>query len=80
MEYLKDNPDKGTFSSGGVGTPAHIIGELFKLKTGVRTTHVPYSEFPRAIGDLLQGVNTYQFIAVAPVLGFINTGNFARWR
>jgi tripartite-type tricarboxylate transporter receptor subunit TctC len=74
VQYLKDNPDKGTFSSGGVGTPAHIIGELFKLKTGVRTQHVPYTEFPRAIGDLLQGVNTYQFIAVAPVLGFINTG------
>ena len=33
VQYLKDNPDKGTFSSGGVGTPAHIIGELFKLKT-----------------------------------------------
>jgi tripartite-type tricarboxylate transporter receptor subunit TctC len=74
VRYLKDNPDKGTFSSGGVGTPAHIIGELFKLKTGVRTTHVPYTEFPRAIADLLQGVNTYQFIAVAPVLGFIATG------
>jgi tripartite-type tricarboxylate transporter receptor subunit TctC len=74
VQYLKDDPDKGTFSSGGVGTPAHIIGELFKLKTGVRTTHVPYTEFPRAIADLLQGVNTYQFIAVAPVLGFIKTG------
>ena len=74
VQYLKDNPDKGTFSSGSIGTPAHIIGELFKLKTGVRTTHVPYTEFPRAIGDLLQGVNTYQFIAVAPVLGFIKSG------
>jgi tripartite-type tricarboxylate transporter receptor subunit TctC len=74
VRYLKANPDKGTFSSGGIGTPAHIIGELFKLKTGVQTTHVPYTEFPRAIGDLLQGVNTYQFIAVAPVLGFIKTG------
>jgi tripartite-type tricarboxylate transporter receptor subunit TctC len=74
VQYLKDNPDKGTFSSGGVGTPAHIIGELFKLKTDVRAIHVPYTEFPRAIGDLLQGVNTYQFIAVAPVLGFIRSG------
>jgi len=74
VQYLKANPDKGTFSSGGIGTPAHIIGELFKLQTGVRTTHVPYSEFPRAISDLLQGVNTYQFIAVAPVLGFIHEG------
>ena len=74
VQYLKANPDKGTFSSGGVGTPAHIIGELFKLKTGVRTTHVPYTEFPRAISDLLQGINTYQFMAVAPVLGFIGSG------
>jgi tripartite-type tricarboxylate transporter receptor subunit TctC len=74
VQYLKDHPDKGTFSSGGIGTPAHIIGELFKLQTGVRTTHVPYTEFPRAIADLLQGVNTYQFIAVAPVLGFIHEG------
>jgi tripartite-type tricarboxylate transporter receptor subunit TctC len=74
VQYLKANPDKGTFSSGGVGTPAHIIGELFKLKTGVHTTHVPYTEFPRAISDLLQGINTYQFMAVAPVLGFIGSG------
>lgn len=74
VQYLKANPDKGTFSSGGIGTPAHIIGELFKQQTGVRTTHVPYSEFPRAISDLLQGVNTYQFMAVAPVLGFIHEG------
>jgi tripartite-type tricarboxylate transporter receptor subunit TctC len=74
VQFLKANPDKGTFSSGGVGTPAHVIGELFKLKTGVQTTHVPYTEFPRAISDLLQGVNTYQFMAMAPVLGFINSG------
>jgi tripartite-type tricarboxylate transporter receptor subunit TctC len=74
VQYLKDNPGKGTFSSGGIGTPAHIIGELFKQKTGVHVTHVPYTEFPRAISDLLQGVNTYQFIAVAPVLGFIKSG------
>jgi tripartite-type tricarboxylate transporter receptor subunit TctC len=74
VQYLKDNPDKATFSSGGFGTPAHLIGELFELQTGLRATHVPYTEFPRAISDLLQGVNTYQFITVLPVLGMINTG------
>jgi tripartite-type tricarboxylate transporter receptor subunit TctC len=74
VKYLKDNPDKTTFSSGGFGTPAHLIGELFKLQTGVNTAHVPYNEFPRAISDLLQGVNTYQFITVLPVLGFIKSG------
>ena len=39
---LKSQPDKLTFSSGGFGTPAHLAGEMFKLQTGVRATHVPY--------------------------------------
>ncbi len=74
VAYMKENPDKLTFSSGGFGTPAHLIGELFKLQTGVRATHVPYNDFPRAITDLLQGVNGYQFITVLPVVGFIKSG------
>jgi tripartite-type tricarboxylate transporter receptor subunit TctC len=74
VAYLKDNPDKVTYSSGGFGTPAHLIGELFKLQTGVRVTHVPYNDFPRAITDLLQGVNAYQFMTVLPVVGFIKSG------
>ncbi len=74
VSYLRQNPDKVTYSSGGFGTPAHLIGELFKLKTGVRVTHVPYNDFPRAITDLLQGVNAYQFITVLPVVGFIKAG------
>ncbi len=71
VAYLQQNPDKLTYSSGGFGTPAHLIGELFKLQTGVKATHVPYTDFPRAITDLLQGVNAYQFITALPVIGFI---------
>ena len=41
VALLKKQPDKLTFSSGGFGTPAHLAGELFKLRTGVRATHVP---------------------------------------
>jgi tripartite-type tricarboxylate transporter receptor subunit TctC len=74
IAYLKTEPDKHTFSSGGFGTPAHLLGELFKLETAVRTTHVPYAQFPQAIADLVGGVNTYQFITVLPVVQLINTG------
>jgi tripartite-type tricarboxylate transporter receptor subunit TctC len=74
VAYLKANPGKTTFSSGGFGTPAHLIGELFKLETGVQSTHVPYVQFPQAIGDLVSGVNTYQFIAIPPVVQLIETG------
>ena len=63
-----------TFSSGGFGSPAHLAGELFKLQTGVRATHVPYQALARAIADLLNGTNHYQFISPLPVLDLIATG------
>jgi tripartite-type tricarboxylate transporter receptor subunit TctC len=74
IDFLKNDPGKHTFSSGGFGTPAHLLGELFKLETGVQATHVPYNQFPQAIADLLAGVNTYQFITLLPVVQLINTG------
>jgi tripartite-type tricarboxylate transporter receptor subunit TctC len=74
VAYLKENPGKHTFSSGGFGTPAHLLGELFKLEAGVDATHVPYVQFPQAIGDLVSGVNTYQFITILPVVQLIKTG------
>jgi len=74
VALLKSQPDKLTFSSGGFGTPAHLIGEMFKLQTGTRATHVPYQQFPQAIGDLINGTNQFQFIASLPVVDLIKTG------
>ena len=67
-------PDKLNFSSGGFGTPAHLIGEMFKLQTGARATHVPYNQFPQAIGDLLSGTNQFMFITTLPVVEMIDSG------
>jgi tripartite-type tricarboxylate transporter receptor subunit TctC len=74
VRLIKSEPDKLTFSSGGFGTPAHLAGEMFKLQTGVRATHVPYNALPRAIADLLNGTNQYQLITPLPVLDLIATG------
>ena len=74
VALLKSRPDKLTFSSGGFGTPAHLIGEMFKLQTGVKATHIPYQQFPQAIGDLLNGTNQYMFITMLPVIDLINSG------
>ena len=35
---------------------------------------MPYNQFPQAIGDLVAGVNTYQFITILPVVQLIKTG------
>jgi tripartite-type tricarboxylate transporter receptor subunit TctC len=75
IALLKDKPDKYTFSSAGFGTPAHLIGEMFKLETGVRATHVPYNQISQAIGDLLNGTNHFMFITTLPVVDLIANGN-----
>lgn len=74
VALLKANPDQYRFSSGGFGTPAHLAGEMFKLQTGVRATHIPYQALPRAIADLLNGTNHFQIITPLPVLDLIATG------
>jgi tripartite-type tricarboxylate transporter receptor subunit TctC len=74
VALLKSQPDKLTFSSGGFGTPAHLIGEAFKLQTGTKAQHVPYAQFPQAIGDLLNGTNAFMFVTMLPVVDLIKTG------
>lgn len=75
VALLKSEPGKYTFSSGGFGTPAHLIGEMFKLETGVHATHVPYNQISQAIGDLLNGTNHFMFITTLPVVDLIANGN-----
>lgn len=74
IAYLKQSPGKYTYSSGGFGTPAHLLGELFKLETGVQTVHVPYQGNARAIADIINGTNTYQFITAVAVVDMVESG------
>ena len=71
---LKQQPGKFNFSSAGFGTPAHLIGEMFKLRTEVQVTHVPYQQAQQRIADLLNGTNQFDFLATVTAAGFIDTG------
>jgi tripartite-type tricarboxylate transporter receptor subunit TctC len=74
IAYLKESPGKHTFSSGGHGTPAHLLGELFKLETGVQTVHVPYKGNAQIIADLISGINTYQFMTAVAAVEMVRSG------
>lgn len=74
VALIKSQPNRMNFSSAGFGTPAHLLGEMFKLETGVNAAHVPYNQMSQAIGDLLNGTNQYQFIAMLPVVELVNSG------
>ena len=48
IAYGKANPGKLNFASAGIGTTPHLAGELFKQRTGIDATHVPYREHRRS--------------------------------
>ena len=55
IAYAKANPGKLSMASGGIGSPGHVSGELFKMMTGVNMAHVPYRGAAPALTDLLAG-------------------------
>ena len=55
LAYLKANPGKLNFGSAGNGTSHHLIGELFKMRTGTEIVHVPYKGAGPMMQDLLAG-------------------------
>src|SRR5262249_24106991 len=55
MAYAKGRPEELTMASAGIGTPAHMTGELFQMMTGVRMRHVPYRGGAPALTDLIGG-------------------------
>ena len=74
VAVLRQNPGKYNFSSAGFGTPAHLIGEMFKLQTGIQAVHVPYQQSQQRLGDLLNGTNHFDFLATVSVGDFVETG------
>jgi tripartite-type tricarboxylate transporter receptor subunit TctC len=55
VAYAKSNPGKLNMGSGGIGTPDHLAGELFKTMAGVDMVHVPYRGAAPAVADLIAG-------------------------
>jgi tripartite-type tricarboxylate transporter receptor subunit TctC len=57
-----------SFGSSGVGTSNHLAGELFRLRTGLDMTHVPYRGGGPALQDILAGTIPLAFMNLPTVL------------
>jgi tripartite-type tricarboxylate transporter receptor subunit TctC len=55
ITYGKANPGKLAYSTPGVGTPPHMIGEMLKLRTGLDIIHVPYKGGGSSTQDVVSG-------------------------
>ena len=74
IAYAKANPDKVNFASAGIGTVAHMAGELFMAMAGVKLVHVPYRGLGQAMADLLGGQVQAIFSTMPPAIAHIKAG------
>ena len=74
IALLRASPGKFNYASVGVGSPGHIAGELFKLKTGVQMTHVPYKGGGPAVADTIGGQVQLLFVSMPAVWQHVKGG------
>jgi tripartite-type tricarboxylate transporter receptor subunit TctC len=74
INFAKANPGKINFASGGIGTPSHLAGELFKMMAGVRLVHVPYRGGAPALTDLMGGQVQVGFLTLTASIEYIRAG------
>lgn len=75
-ELVRELKDKGAtnYASGGIGSPGHLSGETFRLRTGLTLTHVPYKGAPPAVLSVVTGETSFMFATASAALGQIKGG------
>lgn len=74
VALAKQQPGAINYASAGVGSPAHLAGEMLNLLAGIKLTHVPYKGAAPALLDVIAG--SVQLIITSPISagGHMKTG------
>ena len=65
VKLAKEQPGALNYASAGVGTPAHLAGEMLKLLADINVVHVPYKGAAPALADVIAGYA--QYIITSPL-------------
>lgn len=74
VSRARAQPGRLNFSSFGMGSTNHLVGELFLAATGVKALHVPYQGSQQAMTALLAGEVDFAFETAAVALPHIRAG------
>lgn len=72
IEVAKKKPLQ--FASVGNGSPSHLAGELFNLRTGVKIGHIPYRGGGPAMTDVIGGQVPLLWVSIPAAAGFVKNG------
>ena len=73
IELVKAKPAQFNFSSAGIGSAAHINGELFNQAAGVKVLHVPYKSMPEALTNTIGGNVQFVFASVSAAVALVKS-------
>jgi tripartite-type tricarboxylate transporter receptor subunit TctC len=65
IKLAKEKPGALNYASAGVGTPAHLAGEMLNLLADIKVVHVPYKGAAPALLDVIAG--NAQYIITSPI-------------
>jgi tripartite-type tricarboxylate transporter receptor subunit TctC len=74
IALAKSKPGGLSFASQGSGSGGHLLGEMFKLRTGANMVHVPYRGAAPAGIDLAAGRVDFFFVSYSSLLPFLQSG------
>jgi tripartite-type tricarboxylate transporter receptor subunit TctC len=75
IRYAKSHPGKLNMASSGNGTSIHLAGELFKAKTSIFMTHIPYRGSGPAMRDLIGGTMDVMYDNLPSAMPHIQAGS-----
>ena len=55
VALVRKNPGKYSYGSGGIGSFAHVMGELVKQRAGMSMVHIPYRGGAQIVTDVMGG-------------------------
>jgi len=76
IALARSRPGKLNYGSDGVGSFAHLVGELFSSMANVKLVHVPYKGAPAAAMATAAGETSMNFPSLTSALPFLKTGKF----
>ena len=74
VAYVRANPGKVTFASGGIGSSPHMTSELLNMRLNLQTVHVPYRGEQPAIADVMGNQVGVLFANVPSAISHVQAG------
>jgi tripartite-type tricarboxylate transporter receptor subunit TctC len=77
IAMAKAKPGSLNFGSSGIGTPQHMIGEMFNAAAGVNIVHVPYKGTMAGLADIMAGRVDIMFSDLPSAAGLVKSGKLS---